>query len=92
MSAVIRLLETLATGAYRPPLSDAQLEAAASRLEIESDQKNALLSRDHPALSALLGGRTRMFFGLATPQRDAPMREEEEEPAPEEEPTPEQGS
>lgn len=82
MSEVIRFLESMATTAYVSAPSDADLDEAIAPLAIEPAQKQALLARDHAGLSELLGGRTRMFFGLATPQRDAPMREEEEEPTP----------
>lgn len=60
MSNVIRFLETIG----RTPMSPLEYAASVSSLNVDSAQQQALLSCDHVTLSALLGGRPKVFFGI----------------------------
>lgn len=56
MSKVIRFLESMGS----QPISAADYVATVDALEVDAPQRQALLERDHAALSDLLGGRKEM--------------------------------
>ncbi|MFS8064399.1 MAG: hypothetical protein ACMG5Z_07395 [Luteimonas sp.] len=56
MSNVIRFLESMGS----QPISAADSAATVVALEVNASQRQALLDRDHTALSDLLGGRKEM--------------------------------
>jgi hypothetical protein len=72
MSSTIQFLETLGSN----PLSAADYSAVIGALDIAQPEREALLGRDHAALNALLGGRSKMFFGVLAPHEE-PLEEEE---------------
>jgi len=72
VSNIIRFLET----AGRRPIPAADYIACVSALELESFERQALLDRNHAALNELLGGRSKMFFGVMAPNEE-PMREDD---------------
>ena len=77
MSIAIQFLETLGRG---PALFGKHLGYfdAVDSLDVESAQRHALLSRNHDALSGLLGGRTKMMMQVWAPAEDMPQREDEQ--------------
>jgi hypothetical protein len=78
MLEVIRFLESM--GANQVDAAD--YAAAVSTLELDHDQKQALLDRNHSVLNDLIGGRSEMFFGVLAPDEEQPDREQplEDEP------------
>jgi hypothetical protein len=58
LSNVIQFLEAMG----RSPVSTAEYAASVAALNIDATQQQALLSRDHAALSGLLDGRKKMYF------------------------------
>lgn len=85
MSNVVQFMERLG----RDPrcLSIADYAASVAALDIDEEQRRALLDRDHDALSGLLGGREKMMCVVwpadEPGQDDQPAREQpaEEQPA-----------
>ncbi|GAB3383622.1 hypothetical protein [Lysobacter fragariae] len=70
MSNVIQFLETMGKNAALSPI---QYATAVAGLDIDADQRRALLDRNHQALSNTLGGRSKMMCLILPP---------DEEPAP----------
>jgi hypothetical protein len=86
MSKVIQFLEAMGSTSASARLSDTEYADAISTLDIDPAQRQALLNRDHSALSNLLGGRATMFFGLVPAENDEPEDDpEKEDEAPEQE-------
>jgi hypothetical protein len=78
MLNTIRFLETMGANGVSP----ADYAAAVAALDVEQSQMVALLQRDHAALSDLLGGRSKMFLAVFSPD-EVPFREDapaEDEP------------
>lgn len=63
------------------PLSAVEYAATVAALDVGEAPRHALMTRDLAALNDLLGGRTKMFFGIVAPH---------EEPMPDEEPAEDQ--
>lgn len=63
MSDVIRFLDTIGSQS----LSPAQYAATVATLDIDAEQRQALLDRDHAALNDLLGGRASMRCFILVP-------------------------
>lgn len=68
MSNVIQFLETLG----RTPLQACAYGAAVAALKIDDVERQALFDCDGIALNDLLGGRTKMYLMVATPEEDVP--------------------
>ena len=81
MSNTIRFLEVMGRG---PVLSPLEYTSAVAALDVDDDQRQALLARDHNALNDLLGGRKKMMC-LILPAEDEPApgddEQQPEEPA-----------
>lgn len=60
MSNVIQFLETIG----RSPVSAREYAASVNALDVDAAQQQALMHRDHAALNALLGGRTKLFCSV----------------------------
>lgn len=76
MANAIRFLESIGHSS----LSEAQIAARIALLDIDEEQRKALIERDQDALSRLLGGRERLFSSIFAPdeeQSPQPLREEE---------------
>ena len=69
MSNVIQFLETLGR---RPPMAGADYTAAVAGLGLNTEQANALLSRDALQLGKALDGRPTMLCAIAMPEEDEP--------------------
>ena len=87
MSNVVQFMERLGSGPRN--LSVADYAASVAALDIDDEQRRALLDRDHDALSGLLGGREKMMcvvWPADEPVRedDQPAEEQPEEDAPSE--------
>ena len=87
MSNVVQFIERLGSGPRN--LSVAEYAASVAALDIDDEQRRALLDRDHDALSGLLGGRETMMcvvWPADEPVRedDQPAEEQPEEDAPSE--------
>ena len=63
MSNAIRFLEAMGSR----QLSAAEYAATVAALEVDAPQRQALLDRDQTALSALLGGRPKMYCLIVAP-------------------------
>lgn len=77
MSNVIQFLEALGKDPSLARFSPDAYAAMVASLDADDSQRQALLDRDHAALSDALGGRRLMFCMVATPDQ-SPMREPEE--------------
>ncbi len=78
MLNTIRFLETIGANVISP----VDYAATVAALDVDQSEKVALLQNDHAALNDLLGGRSKMFFGVFAPE-EAPFREDtpaEDEP------------
>lgn len=84
MSQVIQLLDTAGSNAK---LSAADYTALVAKLQIDADQKQALLDRDHVALAAMLNGPEKPCCHISLPYSDEPepMQDEEDVDLPERE-------
>ncbi len=69
MSDVIRFLETLGSQAQLPN-AGTDLSAMIDALDVDSLQHQALLDRDHAALSDLLGGRPVLRCSVFSPDEE----------------------
>jgi len=78
MSNVIQFLETLGS---KPMLSPADYAATVAVLELDTEQQEALLDRDHARLNDLLGGREKLLCSVfpATPDDDQKDDDEKRE-------------
>ena len=74
MSNVVQFMERLGSGPRN--LSVADYAASVAALDIDDEQRRALLDRDHDALSGLLGGREKMMC-VVWPA-DEPVREDDQ--------------
>lgn len=83
MSNVIQFLEAMGSR----PLNAGEYAAAVAASNFDTQERRALLNRDGALLGSLLGGRSKMYFMVATPERDVPEfpGEPQEEPAPQRE-------
>lgn len=83
MSQVIQFLDAAGSNARQSPVEYA---ASVAMLQIDAEQKQALLDHDHLALTALLDGRTRMFCYINSPDSDEPepLQDDDDGDAPEE--------
>lgn len=82
MSNVIRFLESLGNDSALPVQGAAEYAAAIALLDIDDQQRQALLDRDQVGLNDLLGGRQRVLCSVFSPdeeREDAPQ--EQDEPA-----------
>lgn len=69
MSNVIRFLETL--GAQpQVPAGSVDLSSMIASLDIDANQRRALLDMDHAALSDLLGGRRVLRCSIFSPDEE----------------------
>ena len=68
MSNVIQFLETLG----REPLQTAEYGAAVAALDIGKEERQALVACNGIELNDLLGGRSKMYLMVATPEEDVP--------------------
>lgn len=91
MSHVIRFLEAMGS---RPAPPVADYVATVALLDVDTEQRQALLDRDHAALNELLNGRSRMMCFIHTPSPDeqetVPDDDEDHDPAPDENESPHQ--
>lgn len=69
MSNTISFLEAMGRAT---PLAPLDFAAAVAALEIDETQRQALVERDHAALSRLLDGRARMICMVNAPAQDEP--------------------
>ncbi|MBA3485767.1 MAG: hypothetical protein H0T88_01010 [Lysobacter sp.] len=69
MSQIIQFLDAAGSNARQSAVDYA---ASVAMLQIDAEQKQALLDHDHLALTALLEGRTRMFCYINSPDSDEP--------------------
>ncbi|MDQ3269506.1 MAG: hypothetical protein M3Q11_04860 [Pseudomonadota bacterium] len=69
MSEVIQFLDAIGRN---PSPSPAGFAAAVGMLQIDADQKQALLDRDQLALAALLHARPKMYCYINAPGNDDP--------------------
>lgn len=76
MSKIIEFLEVAGSN---PQLSAADYAASIAMLQINAEQKQALLDRDHLALSELLKGRAQMCCHISLPSRDEPEPMQDDE-------------
>lgn len=82
---VIKFLESIGSA----PMRDSEYVSAVVGLDIDNEQRVALLARDGDHLGKLLGGRDVMYCSVLAPDHeDAPVFPDE--PADEPEPEPEQ--
>jgi hypothetical protein len=72
MSDVIRFLETLG-GQSRVAAGSVDLSSMIASLDIDANQRQALLDMDHAALSDLLGGRRILRCSIFSPDEE-PVR------------------
>lgn len=81
MSNVIQFLEALSSSSSSVNLSAAEYAASVAALDVDEQQRNALLNRDESALSDLLGGRSKLMCIVFPPdgdeQKDDDQRDEE---------------
>lgn len=84
MSKIIQFLDAAGSNAQ---LSAADYAASIAMLQIDDDQKQALLDRNHLALTALLDGRSKMYCYINAPDRDEPepMQDDDDGGVPEKE-------
>ena len=84
MSNVIRFLEAMGSSSNH----FIDYEAAVAAIQVDESHRLALLQRDHAALNDMLGGRTKMFFGVLAPHEepfeDEPPFEDQPDDLPEE--------
>ncbi len=66
MSNVIRFLESMGTR----QLSAADYEASVAALDGDNSHREALMDRDQAALNDMLGGRSKMFFGVLAAEEE----------------------
>jgi hypothetical protein len=81
---VMKFLESIGSA----PMLDSEYVDAVQSLDIDSEQRVALLSRNSDQLGRLLGGRDIMYCSVLAPDHeDAPVLPEEpaDEPEPEQE-------
>lgn len=69
MSQVIRFLDAAGCNTQ---LSAADYAASVAMLQVDADQMQALLDRDHLALATLLDGRSKMYCYVNSPDKDEP--------------------
>lgn len=83
MSQIIQFLDAAGSNGQ---LSAADYAASVAMLQIDTNQKQALLDRDPVALAALLDGRMRMFCFINSPDSDEPepLQDDEDGDMPEE--------
>lgn len=74
MSYVVQLLERLGSGPV-----PVDYDAAIAALDAPAPVRQAFEARDARALNDLVGGRTRMFCLIMTPE-EQPIREPEDQP------------
>ena len=67
MSNVIQFLEAMGRNPGLSRLSAADYAASVAALDLQDEQRDALLTRDQDALNGLLGGRTKMYCYVARP-------------------------
>ncbi len=89
MSNVIQFLESMGSNAAMARMSVADYQAAVAALDVDDQQRESLLVRDHIALGRTLGARNALLCLICTPYDDEekqspPDRDdrEEESPAP----------
>lgn len=70
MSNAIQFLEAMGSNAALGRLSAAEYAAAVAQLDADEAQQQALLERNHAALSDLLEGRPKMVFMVSSPSPD----------------------
>lgn len=92
MSKAIGLLESLGCNPALVQPSLAGYADAVTALGVDDRQKTALLNRDVPALSSLLGGRSKMAMSVATPDggdesEEMPERQDDDQTETEEQST-----
>lgn len=80
----IGFLEELGRGT---PLTDAAYVAAIAALGVDEAESESLLGRDASKLASLLGGRSRMWCAILTPE-DAPAEDRPDDEPSHEEPEP----
>lgn len=81
MSNVIQFLESLGSNPSFVRNSAAEFAANVAMLDADDGQRDALLDRDHAALSALIGGRQKMYCAVYAPdeeQKDDDQPDQEE--------------
>ncbi|MDQ3510991.1 MAG: hypothetical protein M3414_04765 [Pseudomonadota bacterium] len=78
MSQVIEFLDAAGSNAQ---LSAVDYAASVAMLQVDADEKRALLDRDHLALAALLDGRTETCCHISLPDGDEPepMQDDEDD-------------
>lgn len=69
MSQVIQFLDAAGSNAQ---LSAVDYAASVAMLQVDADEKQALLDRDHLALATLLDGRSKMYCYINSPDSDEP--------------------
>ena len=60
MTSAIQFLETLGGNPATGKLSASAYAAAVAELDVDENQRQALIDRDHAALNEMLGGREKM--------------------------------
>lgn len=81
-----QVIQFLAASGNNAQLCAADYADSVALLQIDGDQKRALLDRDPLALAELLNGRTRMFCFVNLPDKDEPepLQDDEDGDLPEE--------
>ncbi|TXH67182.1 MAG: hypothetical protein E6Q88_10965 [Lysobacteraceae bacterium] len=90
MSKVIQFLEAMGSNAAMARMSIADYQAAVAALELDEQQRESLLQRDHVALGRTLGARDTLLCLICLPHDDEEKqsppdqddREEETPPPP----------
>lgn len=77
MSNVVQFLETLACAPST--LSAEDFAAAVGTADLPAEMKQALLARDIDALSAALGGRSRMLCMVVPAENDEPVEDDRDD-------------
>ena len=75
MSNVIRFLESLGNASALPGQAAAEYASAVALLDIDEQQRQALLDRNQVELNALLGGRQKVLCSVFSPDQE-PTRED----------------
>lgn len=79
MSNVIEFLERMGADAELRHATQDRLEAALAQAEVEPELRAALLARDLPRVTALLGASTNVCCALSIPDPDDEDRQDDDE-------------
>ena len=72
MSNVIRFLETMGANAVAARLAAVDYSGTIASLEVNDQEKQALLGRDDSKLKSLLDSKHKMFCMIFSPEEEAP--------------------